>query len=97
MDEHSGQNPHEHDAKILTKQETSLETDNVIYRAWFLALLFGLFLSPHPPRPATSTSKTASLNPTAKLKLTLTTPHSGLELPSVHRTPKKPPEKTSSW
>lgn len=94
MDEYSEQNPHEHDAKILTKQETSLETDNVIYRAWFLALLFGLFL--FLPPPPTSTSKTASLNPTAKLKLTLTTPHSGLELPSVHRTPKKPPEETSS-
>lgn len=51
---------------------------------------------PLPPPPPTSTSKTASLNPTAKLKLTLTTPHSGLELPSVHRTPKKPPEETSS-
>lgn len=80
------------DAKILTKQETSLETDNVIYRAWFLVLLFGLFLSPSP----TSTIRTASLNSTEKLKLTLTTPHSGLELPSVHRTPQKPPKETSS-
>lgn len=80
------------DAKILTKQETSLETDNVIYRAWFLVLLFGLFLSPSP----TSTIRTTSLNSTEKLKLTLTTPHSGLELPSVHRTPQKPPKETSS-